>query len=422
MRMNITRVRGTQDIYDEQLYRHLKVSNSARSICERFGYREIQTPIFEDSSVFTKSLGQATDVVQKEMYNFVDKGGHSITLRPENTASIMRAFFSNNMAEQVPVRLFYQGAMFRYERPQKGRLRQFHQIGAELIGVSDALADVELIICAQMILEELGVAKHAKLHLNTLGSIESRMRWRDALVEYFTRYKNDLSEISQKRLEINPLRILDSKNKDDRALLADMPAFEHYIDAPSKKFFDEVQSRLQLADIKWHLDPTLVRGLDYYCHTAFEFVTDMLGAQGTLIGGGRYDGLARQLCGLDVPGVGWAGGIERLAMMVELPSKRQLRTALVAIGEQAREPIMKLARELRLAGYIVIVPCQNQLKKAMREAERANADICLILGEDEIKNSTIQWRELKSATQFECPFESVKSKIHEYKNHLFTND
>ncbi len=408
-------VRGTQDLFGNTLMRHRLVSTSALNVAERFGYHEIQTPIFEHSEVFQRSLGEASDVVQKEMYNFVDKSGHSITLRPENTAGVARAFISNHMEQRMPVRLFYNGPMFRYERPQKGRMRQFHQIGAELIGVSNPEADVEVIACGQMILEELKIAQQTTLHLNTLGNIKSRKLWRDALHDYFVCYSNDLSKESKKRLQHNPLRILDSKDENDRKLLDEAPVFDSYIDDESKYFFEQVQEGLAACNINWIIDTRLVRGLDYYCHTAFEFITTALGAQGTVMGGGRYDGLIHQLGGPAIAGVGWAAGVERLAMLLDAQDNQTLRVALIAVGEgEHRSLLHQMANQLRKNNHTIIVPVSSQLKKAMRESERAGVRICLLLGEDEYHKSCFKLRDMQTGEQREIGLDTVEEVIKSY--------
>ena len=273
-------------------------------------------PVFEKTAVFSRSLGETTDVVSKEMYSFEDRGGDSLTLRPEFTAGIARAYLTNGWQQHAPLKLATHGPLFRYERPQKGRYRQFHQIDAEIIGAGEPQADVELLAMADQLLKELGVSDGVTLMLNTLGDGASRDAWRAALVDYFRAVQGQLSEDSQERLEKNPLRILDSKDARDKAFLADAPKIDDFLSGEAQDFFGKVTSGLDAAGVEWTRAPALVRGLDYYRHTAFEFVTDRLGAQGTVLGGGRYDGLIETLGGPHTPAVGWAAGIERLAMLV----------------------------------------------------------------------------------------------------------
>ena len=298
------------------------------------------TPMFEFSQVFKRTLGDTSDVVTKEMYTFVDKGGDEITLRPENTAGVARSFISEGLSQNVPVKFFYSGPMFRYERPQKGRLRQFHQIGVELIGVEQVQADLEIIACGARVLDELGVLGETLLELNTLGDGESRDHYRQVLVSYFEKYAKDLSPDSQDRLQRNPLRILDSKNERDREIVADAPVFEHFLNESSASFFAALRDGLDALEIAYSLNPRLVRGLDYYCHTAFEFTTQVLGAQGAVIAGGRYDGLIGMMGGREPPGVGWAGGIARLARLCGDPSCRGIEAveAELARLEAAERP------------------------------------------------------------------------------------
>src|SRR6267378_963162 len=312
-------VRGTQDLLPAQMRRHRAVSETARRVAERYGFEEMATPIFEFTEVFERPIGETTDIVSKEMYSFTDRGGENITLRPENTAGVVRAVLSNALTQSTPLKFFYSGPMFRYERPQKGRFRQFHQIGVELLGVPQSQADIEVIALGQRILGALGIADKVVLELNTLGDPESRAAYRDALVAYFSARFSELSEDSRRRLERNPLRILDSKDPGDQRLAAEAPDFAEYLNDASREFFARVRDGLDALGVVYRLNPRLVRGLDYYTHTAFEFVTTELGTQGTVIGGGRYDGLVELMGGPAMPGVGWAAGIERLAMLIGDP-------------------------------------------------------------------------------------------------------
>src|SRR5580704_4037385 len=284
-------VRGTQDLLPEMARRHRQVSETARAAAELYGFAEIATPIFEFTEVFSRPIGEHTDIVAKEMYSLKDRGGEDLSLRPENTAGVVRAVLSNGLTQSTPLKFFYSGPMFRYERPQKGRYRQFHQIGVELLGVAQAQADIEVIALGQRILSELGIGDRVVLELNTLGDPESRAAYRDALVAYFSARLSELSEDSRRRLDANPLRILDSKDPGDVRLNADAPTFERYLNDRSRTFFAQVRAGLERLDIPYRLNARRVRGLDYYTHTVFEFVTTDLGAQGTVLAGGRYDGL-----------------------------------------------------------------------------------------------------------------------------------
>lgn len=309
-------VRGTQDMFGETEERFAHVVATFERVRRLYGFKGLQLPVIEPTAVFSRSLGEATDVVSKEMYTFEDRGGDSITLRPEFTAGIARAYLTNGWQQYAPMKLSVHGPLFRYERPQKGRYRQFHQIDAEIIGAAEPAADVELLVMADQLLKELGINDGVTLQLNTLGDTQSRDAWRAALIAYFNDHKDALSEDSLARLEKNPLRILDSKDPKDRPIADAAPVIDDYLSSEAQDFFGAVTAGLDAAGVAWERNARLVRGLDYYRHTAFEFVTDRLGAQGTVLGGGRYDGLIENLGGPATPAVGWAAGIERLAMLL----------------------------------------------------------------------------------------------------------
>ena len=309
-------IRGTQDIFGAEAEAFAHVVETFERVRKLYRFRRIEMPVFEKTEVFSRSIGETTDVVSKEMYSFEDRGGESLTLRPEFTAGIARAFLTGGWQQHAPLKVGTHGPLFRYERPQKGRYRQFHQLDAEILGAAEPQADVELLVMADQLLHELGIADGVKLMLNTLGDADSREAWRAALVEYFRAVKGELSEDSQDRLERNPLRILDSKDPRDKAFVANAPRIDDFLSDEAQAFFAQVTAGLDAAGVAWTRAPALVRGLDYYRHTAFEFVTDRLGAQGTVLGGGRYDGLMESLGGPHTPAVGWAAGIERLAMLV----------------------------------------------------------------------------------------------------------
>ena len=391
--------------------RHRHVEAVALEIAGRYGYGEIATPVFEFTEVFTRTLGDTSDIVTKEMYTFTTKGGESITLRPEGTAGVARAFITGGLAQQTPLKFFYRGPMFRHERPQKGRQRQFHQIGAELIGVAGPQADVEVIALAAHILKELNVAGTITLQLNSLGDLESRQAYRDVLVKYLSERRDQLSEESRARLERNPLRVLDSKDPGDQAAIKDAPRFTQYLNEASTSFFREVQDGLTALDIPYTLNPSLVRGLDYYSHTAFEFTTDALGAQGTVLAGGRYDGLIKDMGGPQTPGIGWAAGIERLSMLLPdiAPSKRPL--AVIPVGEAEERPAELLTAELRRAGFSVDLGYGGNMGKRMKRANKISAAAALILGEDEVKNGVVTLRNLDNGEQTSVPRADLMAQL-----------
>ena len=327
------RIRGTQDLFGDSARRHHAVVSAFDRVRGLYGFQRVEVPIFEATAVFARSIGETTDVVSKEMYTFEDRGGDSLTLRPEFTAGLSRAYLTEGWQQFVPLKLATHGPVFRYERPQKGRFRQFHQIDAEVIGAAEPAADVELLVMADQLLHELGIADGVTLQLNTLGDSETRDAWRAALVAHFETHRGDLSEDSLARLDKNPLRILDSKDPKDRPIADAAPGIDAHMSVEAGTFFEAVTKGLDAAGVAWTRNARLVRGLDYYRHTAFEFVTDRLGAQGTVIGGGRYDGLIETLGGPHTPAVGWAAGIERLGMLLE---------------ERAAEPV-----------ELTVIPAQN---------------------------------------------------------------
>src|SRR5204862_1765830 len=386
--------RGTQDLLPGTMRRQRRVSDTAREQARRYGFAEIATPVFEFTEVFARPIGEHTDIVAKEMYTFNDRGGEEITLRPENTAGVVRAVLSNGLTQSTPLKFFYSGPMFRYERPQKGRFRQFHQIGVELIGVAQPLADIEVIALGQRILKALGIADRVALELNTLGDPESRAAYRAALVGYFSARVSELSEDSRRRLERNPLRILDSKDPGDQRLAAEAPDFAEYLNEGSREFFVRVRDGLDQLGIAYRLNPRLVRGLDYYTHTAFEFVTTDLGAQGTVIGGGRYDGLVELMGGPAMPGVGWAAGMERLALLIAEPPSALRPVALVPLGEAAEQVALKLSEELREIGLAVDLGYSGNLQRRMRRADRIGACAAVLIGDNELQQGAATVRDL----------------------------
>ena len=404
-------VRGTQDLLPEAQRRHRTVIDTARGIAERYGFQEVATPIFEFTEVFARPIGETTDVVSKEMYTFKDRGGEEITLRPEFTAGIARAVLSNGLTQSTPLKFFAAGPVFRYERPQKGRYRQFHQINAELIGAAQPQADIEVIAMGAAILDELGILKSCRLELNTLGDTVSRTAYRAALVEYFSAHLAKLSDESRDRLGRNPLRILDSKDEGDKALVANAPSFSDYLNDESKAFFETVKRGLDALGIAYELNPRLVRGLDYYCHTAFEFITTELGAQGTVLGGGRYDGLMGMMGGPELPAVGWAGGIERLAMLIDEPKGPARSIAVIPIGEAAELEALKLTQRLRGAGHVVDLGYGGNAGKRMKRANKIEARVALVLGEDELARGAVTFRDLDAGSQEEVSLDGLAERL-----------
>jgi len=412
---NLQPARGTHDILPEEMRGHRRVVDTAGEVADRYGYEFMATPIFEFSQVFKRTLGDTSDIVTKEMYTFTDKGGDEVTLRPENTAGVARCYMSEGLAQNTPVRFFYAGPMFRYERPQKGRLRQFHQIGIENIGVPGAFADIEVIATGAHILDVLGIRDKTVLELNTLGDGESRDAYRTVLVDYLEKRIDELSEESRERLTRNPLRILDSKDEGDRKVVAEAPVFSDYLNDASLAFFNEVREGLGALDISYRLNPRLVRGLDYYSHTAFEFTTEHLGAQGAVMAGGRYDGLIGMMGGPATPGVGWAAGIERLSMLCgEAPAARR-PIAIVPVGDEAKMPALKLSEELRRAGYRIDLGHGGNLSKRMKRANKVNAAAALIIGEDELARGAATLRDLDSGEQEEAALASLVDRLARYR-------
>lgn len=365
-------VRGTQDIFGEEYERFAHVVDAFDRVRRLYGFKGVAMPVFEPTAVFARSLGETTDVVAKEMYSFDDRGGDSLTLRPEFTAGLARAYLTNGWQQHAPLKLATHGPIFRYERPQKGRYRQFHQIDAEVIGAAEPLADIELLCFADQLLKELKVDDGVTLQLNTLGDADSREAWRAALVEYFTDHRADLSPESQDRLDRNPLRILDSKERQDRPIADAAPEIDGFLSAQASDFFAAVTAGLDACGVAWTRNSRLVRGLDYYRHTAFEFVTDRLGAQGTVLAGGRYDGLIETLGGPHTPAVGWAAGVERLAMLLGKGEEACLDVAVVAEHPDVANDAVRLATVFRRAGVAVELFASGSPRKRYDRAIKVN--------------------------------------------------
>lgn len=404
-------VRGTHDILPEEILRHRHVEETARATAALYGFAEIETPIFEFTEVFARTLGDTSDVVTKEMYTFEDRGGERLTLRPENTAGVARAFISEGLSQRLPLKLFYRGPMFRYERPQKGRLREFHQVGVELFGVADAVADVEVIALGAQFLEALGLKDRVRCELNTLGDMESRRAYRDRLVSYLSDFRDRLSDDSRERLERNPLRVLDSKDERDRAIVAGAPAMSEAMTDTARAFFDALRKGLERARVDYVINERLVRGLDYYCHTVFEFITTDLGAQGTVLAGGRYDGLVEQMGGPATPGVGWAAGVERLAMLVEQAPGTVRPVAVIPFSAAGAPKALEITQMLRHAGIAADMGYSGNLQKRMKRADKLGARASVLLGEDELSRGAVSVRDMATGAQEEVPIAALVDRL-----------
>ena len=392
-------VRGVNDLLAETLNNHNFVINKGLNISKKYCYSQIDTPIFEFSEIFTKPLGKTSDIVTKENYTFEDRSGDLLMLRPEGTSGVVRAFLNAGLTQDIPQRFSYFGPMFRYERPQKGRLRQFHQFGVELLGISSSMGDLEVISLANNFLKSLNLDNKIELKINSLGDTDSRLNYRKVLVDYLNDFKKELSEDSIKRLKENPLRILDSKNPSDQAILTKAPDVLNYLNEFSKDRFQEVCDGLNSLNIDHKVDKNLVRGLDYYCHTAFEFITDQLGSQGTVLAGGRYDGLSELLGGIKMPGVGWAAGIERLALMVNANYKNNPDLVLMGLSEKFNLDLLQMMDRLIKDGIKTEILYTGNVSKKLKRADKINAQFAIIIGEDEISQNIVNLKNLKTGFQ-----------------------
>ncbi|MDD2875855.1 MAG: histidine--tRNA ligase [Acidiphilium sp.] len=404
-------VRGTQDLIGDDSRRHAHVVATARRISALYGCAEWATPIFEATAVFSRNLGETSDVVTKEMYTFEDRGGDSLTLRPEGTAGICRALVSNGLTQTLPQKIFYTGPMFRYERPQKGRYRQFHQIGLEIIGAAEPLADAEAIACGWQILRELGITESITLNINTLGDRESRDAYRTALVAYLSRYEAELSTDSRIRLVKNPLRILDSKDATDIKLLAEAPLIYEYLNTTSAAFYDGLKTTLSSLGIVYFENPRIVRGFDYYNHTAFEFLTTELGAQSAVLAGGRYDGLVEQMGGPPTPGVGWGAGIERLAMLLAQTPAAPRAVAVIPMDDAAHATAVAILDRLRSAGIAADLAYRGNLKRRLERANKIDAGAALLIGADELARRTVTLKNLDDGSQREVAIADLIAQL-----------
>ena len=404
--------RGTHDLFPETQFRHQYIIETARQVSQRFGCGEIATPIFESTEVFKRTLGEASDIVNKEMYTFEDRSGSQLTLRPEGTAGIARAFISHSLQRQIPLKYFYQGPMFRYERPQKGRLRQFHQIGVELIGIASSWADIEVISMAQILFKELGVDSHIHLEINSLGDISCRQSYQKELTLFLEKHRSKLSEDSLRRLETNPLRILDSKSKEDQDLIAQAPQMEEFLSSESREIYQKVCQGLDQMDIKYQKNPCLVRGLDYYTHCVFEFKANSeLGSQNTVLAGGRYNELISLMGGPQTLGVGWASGVERLNLILqEAPSPPPL-VSLIPIGEEAELKAIEIIHKLRGQGFHLDSIYSGNLNKRMKKADKSGACGAILIGDDELTKGIIQLKDFATGNQESIPLSQLGQAI-----------
>lgn len=400
----IQAIRGMNDILPDQTPVWQYVESTVRRVLGQYGYQEIRMPVVEHTELFKRSIGEVTDIVEKEMYTFEDRNGDSLTLRPEGTAGCVRAAEEHGLLFNQTRRLWYTGPMFRHERPQKGRYRQFHQIGVECFGMAGPDIDAELLILTARLWSALGLSDHARLEINSIGTSDSRKVYRQALVAYLEQYQDKLDDDSKRRLTTNPLRILDSKDPATREILQGAPSLDDYLDDESRQHFEQLKAMLDAAGVAYTVNPALVRGLDYYGKTVFEWITDSLGAQGTICAGGRYDGLVEQLGGKPTVAVGFAMGLERLILLLEtlelVPEHVNNRADVyvTAMGDQAVAPAMSLAETLRneLPGRIVVSHCGGgSFKSQMKKADRSGARFAVILGENEVAQATAGLKPLR---------------------------
>ena len=407
-------VRGVNDLLPEVLVKHNKVIEDALKISNQYCYSQIETPIFEFSEIFTKPLGISSDIVTKENYIFRDRSDDELMLRPEGTSGVVRAFLNAGLIQDIPKRFSYFGPMFRYERPQKGRLRQFKQFGVECLGLSNPMADVEVISLGKNFLQKLDLLNSTSLKINSLGDAESRSNYRKALLEYLNDYKTELSQDSLKRLSQNPLRILDSKNEIDKKILANAPNILDYLNQESRQRFHKVTEGLDVLGIKYCIDKNLVRGLDYYCHTAFEFITKELGAQGTVLAGGRYDGLSKMLGGPDVPGVGWAAGIERLSLLIPTHFTSNPDVVLIGVSEEFNFLLLPLMQQLIKEAFRVEVLYAGNISKKLKRANKIKASFAIILGEEEVKMKVLKLKNLVTGSEEHMSIDTAVKIIKEF--------
>ncbi len=399
--------RGTHDIFGDDILKYNHIVSTFSQVARDFGFAEISTPVFEFSPVFMKTLGDTSDIVNKEMYTFNDRGGEQLTLRPEGTAGVVRAFLQQGLTRNVPLKWFYQGPMFRYERPQKGRTRQFHQLGIEVLGAKDFKHDIDCISLADQTLKSICPEQKISLELNSLGDPESRNHFRQQLIDYLTPYKSELSEDSQVRLEKNPLRILDSKDKNDQKICQSAPSLHDCFNDTSKKVFHDICSALEALNINFNINKNIVRGLDYYNHCVFEFKCDQLGAQDTVLAGGRYDNLIAMMGGPQLSGVGFGAGIERLMLISETPVTTQKTTALLCLDDSIKNKCIEICHKLRVASVACEILDSGNMSKKMKKADKMAVDFALVIGVDELNNNTVTVKDLSTGDQTQVNLNNV---------------
>ena len=403
----IAPIRGMKDIHSEEYNIFKYIENTAYKFAQIYGFQGIQTPIVESVSVFDRTLGENSDVISKELYNFPDKKGRMIALRPEFTAGIMRAILSNKLQHNLPLRLFSFGPLFRYDRPQEGRQRQFHQLNFEVIGQKSSIIDAEMVSCAQGLLEKLEISKDLTLELNSLGCAESKIAYHNALSEYFGKYVSELSEDSQRRLQKNPLRILDSKDQRDKIICNDAPEIADYYTTQAAQYLDEVCANLESLRINYKINTRLVRGLDYYSDIIFEYTTTKLGAQNTILAGGRYDGLSKIMGGPDLPAIGFAAGYERIILMREFQSITNKPVYIIPLNSDALKASLILAQQLRQNDIVTKIEIEGKASKRMQTAISDNAKYIIFIGEDEIKGNFYNLKDLDNKNEQKLPLQEL---------------
>lgn len=392
-------VRGTQDLFREEIKNHDRIIDIASSLSKNYGYEKVATPIFEYAEIFDRSLGDTSDVISKEIYTFPDKSGSLIALRPEFTASIIRAYITNGWQQYLPLKLFSYGPVFRYDRPQAGRQRQFHQLNFEHLGANNPYSDAEMLKLADHLAIKFGIREDLTLELNSLGCFESRTDYQQLLLEYFSKFTNDLSQDSQKRLTTNPLRILDSKDSNDKKISMDAPLIDGSYRKEARLYFDEVQNYLTKFGIRYSLNKHLVRGLDYYCHTTFEFTTDKLGSQNTVIAGGRYDGLSSMLGGPQTKAIGFASGMERIALLAKFNSQATRSVIIITLEEKVINYAIKLLNLLRENNINAALELEGNVEKRLKKANKINAQYAIFIGNDEMQNDNYNLKNLDTRSE-----------------------
>lgn len=402
MSSKLAPLRGMKDLLPDEFRVHKYIEQVALQTAELYGYEGFSTPLLESASVFDRTLGDSSDVVSKEMYSFLSKSGKLIALRPEFTAGVLRAFISNGLKQKLPLKLFSSGPVFRYDRPQKGRQRQFHQLNFEYIGAKGAYSDAETISLAAHILRELNILQDVTLELNSLGCSKSRQAYQEALIDYFKKYFHDLSKDSQQRMEKNPLRILDSKDESDKKVSKGAPVITDYYTQQAAEYFDEVKSYLEKMNVKYVVNPKLARGLDYYSHTAFEFITSKLGSQGTIFAGGRYDGLTALMGESEIPSIGFAAGIERIALMMhDFKPEKNRPAVIIPIGPECIDYAIEVTDLLRKANIQTHLELEGKIAKRMQSALAANANFAIFIGFAEMSKNTYKLKDLDTGSEKE---------------------